>query len=261
MAIVNCTPDSFSDGGRYLDPERAVAHAERQLDDGADIIDVGGESTRPGADPVDAETERDRVVPVISQLRRRRPETLISVDTSKASVAAAAIDAGADIVNDVTAASDPEMLQLAAERGAGIVLMHMRGEPRTMQADTRYEDVVAEVGEFLRARAAAAAAAGLPAERVWLDPGIGFGKGITGNLELLAAVPHLADLGHPIVIGPSRKSFIGRITGAGLEDRLPGTLAALIPTIGLERTVVRVHDAGQVRQFLEIAVRLHQAGS
>jgi len=261
MAIVNCTPDSFSDGGRYLDPREAVGHGERQLDSGADIVDVGGESTRPGAIAVDREIELQRVVPVITDLRRRRPDSLISVDTSKAAVAAAAIEAGADIVNDVTAASDPRMLRLVAEHDAGIVLMHMRGEPRSMQSDTHYDDVVAEVVGFLRKRAAAAVAAGIPMARIWLDPGIGFGKDAAGNLELLAALPRLAELGHPILIGPSRKSFIGRVSGASLDDRLPGTLASLIPAIAVERAVVRVHDPGPVRQFLEIAVRLHEARS
>jgi dihydropteroate synthase len=261
MAIVNCTPDSFSDGGRYLDSRAAVRHGEQHIDCGADIIDVGGESTRPGAMAVDHETEIQRVVPVISGLRRRRPDTLISVDTSKAAVAAAAIEAGADIVNDVTAASDPRMLRLVAEHGACIVLMHKRGDPRTMQSDTRYDDVVSEVVGFLQERAAAAVAADIPAAKIWLDPGIGFGKDAPGNLELLASLPQLADLGHPVLIGPSRKSFIGLVTGAPLEDRLGGTLASLIPSIAIDRVVVRVHDPGPVRQFLEIAVRLHEARS
>jgi dihydropteroate synthase len=261
MAIVNCTPDSFSDGGRYLDRDAAVRHGVSQLDRGADMVDVGGESTRPGADAVDWRTENQRVVPVVSELRRLRPEALISVDTSKAKVAAAAIEAGADIVNDVTAASDPKMLEVVAQAGAGIILMHMRGDPRTMQGDTVYDDVSTEVHEYLRDRAASAIEAGIPAGRIWLDPGIGFGKDANGNLELLAALPSLALEGYPVVVGPSRKSFIGRLTGAGLEERLPGTLASLIPTIGIERVVVRVHDADPVRQFLEIAVRLHKAGS
>jgi dihydropteroate synthase len=259
MAIVNCTPDSFSDGGLFADADTAIEHAERLIDQGADLIDIGGESTRPGASPVSASEERSRVLPIIEGLQRRRPESLISVDTSKTEVAAAALDAGAEIVNDVTAASDPRMLELVADRGAGIVLMHMRGDPRTMQADTRYLDLVAEVHGWLGQRAADASAAGIPAHRVWLDPGIGFGKDAEGNLKLLAAAPRLAELGHPILIGPSRKSFIGRITGAGVEQRLPGTLAALIPALGIERVVVRVHDPEPVHQFLEIATRLHEA--
>ncbi len=261
MAVVNCTPDSFSDGGRFGDPDSALAHAEALLGAGADIIDVGGESTRPGAPPVRAAKELERVIPVISELRRRHPDAAISVDTSKTAVAARALDAGADLVNDVTAASDSGMLEVVAERNAGIALMHMRGTPRTMQADTHYDDVVAEVHAFLRGRGAAAVSAGIPRDRVWLDPGIGFGKDAEGNLELLAALRRLAGLGHPVLVGPSRKSFIGQITGAAADERLPGTLAALIPALSLERVVVRVHDAGPVLQFLEVAHRLREAAS
>ncbi len=259
MGIVNCTPDSFADQGRRLGGDAAVAHADRLVREGASLIDVGGESTRPGAEPVSAADEAARVIPVVREIRRRHPSLAISVDTSKAPVAAAALEAGADAVNDVTAGRDPEMLTAVAAGRAGIVLMHMRGEPRTMQHDTAYTDVVAEVHGELRDRAAAALEAGIPVDLVWLDPGLGFGKDDAGNLALLAALPELATLGHPVVIGPSRKSFIGRLTGAAVEDRLPGSLAALQPAIGVTRAVVRVHDVAAAVQYLEVAARLAEA--
>jgi dihydropteroate synthase len=259
MAVVNCTPDSFSDGGRFLDARDAVRHAERLIEEGADIVDVGGESTRPGAEPVAVIQETERIVPVIYERRSRHPDAVISVDTSKTAVAEAALGAGADLVNDVTAGSGRGMLELVAERDAGIIVMHMRKDPRTMQRDTHYDDVVEEVFCFLAERARAAVAAGIPAERVWVDPGLGFGKDADGNIDLLTAMPRLAELGHPVVIGPSRKSFIGRITGAAVDERLPGTLAALIPAVGLDRAVVRVHDVAPVRQFLAVACRVHGA--
>ncbi len=259
MGVLNCTPDSFSDGGRFLDPEAAVAHGLRLLEEGAAIVDVGGESTRPGAAAVPAEEELERVIPVLAGLRRRRPDAVLSVDTSKPRVAAAALDAGADIVNDVTAGRHPEMLPLVAERGAAVVLMHMRGTPRTMQRDTRYTHVVAEVTAHLAERAAAARSAGIPEDRIWLDPGIGFGKDDPGNLALLAALPDLAALGHPVVVGPSRKSFIGRLTGAPVDERLPGTLAALVPALRAPRAVVRVHEPAPVRQFLTVARAILEA--
>jgi dihydropteroate synthase len=261
MGILNCTPDSFADGGRSFAFDDALRHAEDLLDSGADIIDIGGESTRPGAHPVDVGEELRRVVPVITDVRQRWPETVLSVDTSKTEVAEASLAAGADLVNDVTAPWAQGMLDLVARSGAGIVLMHMRGEPRTMQSDTTYSNVVAEVHEFLRNRAAAAVGAGIPPHRVWLDPGIGFGKDIDGNLALLAALPDLAAVGHPVLVGPSNKSFIGRLTGAEVEDRLPGTLAALSSAVGVERAVVRVHDAFAAVQFLEISTRLHEASA
>ncbi len=261
MGILNCTPDSFADGGRCFELEDAVRHAEELIDGGADIIDVGGESTRPGAQPVGVTEELRRVVPVISELRRRFQELVLSVDTSKVDVAEASIGAGADLVNDVTAAAAPGMLELVSRTGAGIVLMHMRGEPRTMQSDTSYSDVVAEVHEYLRGRAAAAVTAGIPAHRVWLDPGIGFGKDDAGNLALLAALPDLAAVGHPVLVGPSNKSFIGRLTGADVGHRLPGTLAAIQPAVGIERAVVRVHDAVAAAQFLGIAARLREVSA
>ena len=261
MGILNRTPDSFADGGECFRFEDALDHAESLLDGGANIIDVGGESTRPGANPVDAPEELARVIPVISEIRRRWPGVVLSVDTSKVEVASAAMDVGADLVNDVTAASEPGMLELIAERGAGVVLMHMRGEPRTMQRDTTYSNVVAEVHEFLRRRAAAAVAAGIDPHRVWLDPGIGFGKDDSGNMALLASLAELSAIGHPVLVGPSNKSFIGRLTGAPVDARLPGTLGALIPAVGLPQVVVRVHDAAAAVQFFEIAARLDKGSA
>ena len=261
FGILNVTPDSFSDGGQFDDVRRAVKRGKTLAKEGATVLDVGGESTRPGAGPVDATEEIRRVVPVITEIRLRRPHVVVSVDTSKVEVAKQSLNAGADLVNDVTAASADGMLELVAGFNAGIVCMHMRGEPRTMQSDTTYDNVVAEVHELLRNHAKAAVGAGIPAHRVWLDPGIGFGKDDDGNLALLAALPDLAAAGHPVLIGPSNKSFIGRLTGAEVDDRLPGTLAALLPAVGIDRAVVRVHDASAAVQFLAIASRLHEASA
>lgn len=262
MGIVNCTPDSFSDGGRFLDHGAAVAEAERHLGAGARIVDIGGESTRPGATGVSADEERRRVVPVLQELRRRRPSAILSIDTTKVAVARAAISSGADLVNDVSGAAELGMLELVADHQVGIVLMHRRGAPRTMQEDTHYDDVVAEVHGYLLDRARVAIDAGILPHRVWLDPGIGFGKDDAGNLALLAALPELAALGHPVVVGPSRKAFIGRLAGgAPVEDRLGGTLAALVPGIGLERIVARVHDPGPASQFLQLAFHIAESAA
>ncbi len=254
MGIVNCTPDSFSDGGRYSSTAAAVDHACRMLSDGAGIVDIGGESTRPGAAPVSADEEAARVLPVVCDVLAARPDAMISVDTSKAEVAAAALAAGAQIINDVTAGRDPEMLPtVASSPGCAIILMHMRGTPRTMQHDTSYHDVVGEVHDHLRRVAENAFAHGIERDLVWLDPGIGFGKDVTGNLRLLAHLGELEAIGQPVVVGPSRKSFIGALTGAGVDDRLPGTLAALHAGLGLKRCVLRVHDPGAARQYLTVA--------
>ncbi len=259
MGILNVTPDSFSDGGRFASPGEASERAAVLLAQGADILDVGGESTRPGAAPVESGVERDRVVPVIRGVARRFPDALISVDTTKAEVAEEALDAGAAMVNDVSAGRDPRMLPLVAARGAVIVLMHMRGEPRTMQSDTEYAHVVAEVHGFLAERAAAAREAGIAAERTVLDPGIGFGKDVAGNLRLIRALPDLAALGHPVVLGASRKSFIGALTGAAVDDRLPGSLAAASAALGVPRAILRVHDVGATVQFLTVLAALRGA--
>ena len=252
MGVVNVTPDSFSDGGLFLDPEAAVAHGSELAEAGAEILDVGGESTRPGAEPVGEEEELRRVVPVIRGLAGSRAR--ISVDTSKAAVAAAALDAGAEIVNDVTALrGDPSMASLCAERGATVVLMHMLGEPRTMQRDPRYGDVVAEVKAFLSERLQAAVAAGIDEGRVWLDPGIGFGKTGAHNMELLRRLGELRELGRPLVIGTSRKSFLGKIDGSPAGRRLGGTIASSVLAAAEGAEVLRVHDVAEVHQALAVA--------
>jgi dihydropteroate synthase len=249
------TPDSFSDGGLYLDPEAAIAHGRELAAAGAEILDVGGESTRPGAESVGEAEELRRVVPVIRGLSDLDCE--LSVDTSKAPVAAAALDAGAAIVNDVTALrGDLEMAALCAERNATVVLMHMLGEPRTMQDDPRYEDVVAEVKAFLAQRLEAAVAAGIAEERIWLDPGIGFGKTAEHNMELLRRLGELRELGRPLVIGTSRKSFIGRLDGSAAGERLGGTIASSVLAAVEGAAVLRVHDVAEVRQALTVATAI-----
>ena len=251
MGVVNVTPDSFSDGGMYLDPEAAIAHGRELLAEGAHILDVGGESTRPGAEEVPLEEELRRVSPVVEGLAG---EATVSVDTTKAAVAAAALAAGAAIINDVTALrGDPEMSAVCAEAGATVVLMHMVGSPRTMQDDPRYDDVVAEVRDFLAARLEAAVAAGIAEERVWLDPGIGFGKTVEHNLELLRRLGELRELGRPLVVGASRKSFIGRVDGSGARDRVGGTVASSLLAAAEGAEVLRVHDVAPMRQALTLA--------
>jgi dihydropteroate synthase len=255
MGVVNVTPDSFSDGGLYLKPEAAVAHGEQLVEDGAWILDVGGESTRPGAEPVPEEEELARVLPVIEGLADAGAR--ISIDTSKAAVAAASLDAGAEIVNDVTALrGDAEMGALCADRGAGVILMHMLGEPRTMQDDPHYEDVVAEVKAFLAERLEAAVGAGIAEERVWLDPGIGFGKAAAHNMELLRRLGELRELGRPLVVGTSRKSFIGKLDGSPADRRLGGTIASSVLAAAEGADVLRVHDVAEVRQALQVAAAI-----
>jgi dihydropteroate synthase len=251
MGVVNVTPDSFSDGGLYLDPEAAVAHGRELVAQGAEILDVGGESTRPGAEEVSEAEELRRVVPVVEGLAGA---ATVSVDTSKLRVAEAALDAGAEIVNDVTAMRhDPGIGALCAERGAGLVLMHMLGDPRTMQVDPHYEDVVDEVKAFLAERLEAAVAAGVDEERVWLDPGIGFGKTLEHNLELLRRLGELRDLGRPLVIGTSRKSFLGKIDDSPVDERLGGTIASSVLAAAEGADVLRVHDVAEIRQALTVA--------
>jgi dihydropteroate synthase len=252
MGVVNVTPDSFSDGGLYLDPGAAIGHGQELVADGAAILDVGGESTRPGAAEVAVEEELRRVEPVVAGLAGLGVE--ISVDTSKAPVAAAAIEAGATIVNDVTALrGDPEMAGLVADRGVEVVLMHMAGDPRTMQVNPEYDDVVTEVHDFLAERLAAAIAAGIEESRIWLDPGIGFGKTDQHNFELLRGLGRLADLGRPILVGTSRKSFIGRADGSATDDRLGGTIATSILAAAAGASVLRVHDVRELAEALTVA--------
>jgi dihydropteroate synthase len=254
MGVVNVTPDSFSDGGLYLDVSAAVAHGLDLESEGAAILDVGGESTRPGAEPVSEEEELRRVVPVIEGLRAAGAQARISVDTSKAAVAAAALDAGATIVNDVTALrGDDAMVGVVAERGAECCLMHMLGEPRTMQRDPHYDEVVSDVKGFLEARMAFAVAHGVAEERILLDPGIGFGKTDVHNLELLARLPELVALGRPVVIGTSRKSFLGRLTGRPVQDRVAATIATNVIAYERGARIFRVHDVAPVHDALLIA--------
>jgi dihydropteroate synthase len=252
MGIVNVTPDSFSDGGLFLDPERAIAHGQQVAAEGADILDVGGESTRPGAEAVSAEEELARVTPVIEGLAAS--EVPVSIDTSKRAVAEAALDAGAAIVNDVTALrAEPELAGLCAERGCEVVLMHMLGDPRTMQEDPTYDDVVDDVRAFLAERIGFATAEGIEEERIWVDPGIGFGKTVEHNLVLLRRLGELAELGRPIVVGTSRKSFIGKLTGAPVDRRLGGTIASSVLAYASGAEILRVHDVGPVREALAVA--------
>ena len=254
MGIVNVTPDSFSDGGLFLDADAAVEHGLRLAREGAAILDVGGESTRPGAEPVPEEEELRRVVPVVERLAADG-DARLSVDTTKTAVARAALAAGATIVNDVSAFRfEPELAALVAESGAGCCLMHMLGEPGTMQADPRYEDVVADVKAFLEERLAFAVAEGVPEERVWLDPGIGFGKTVEHNLELLRRLDELVTIGRPVVIGTSRKSFLGKLAGGRDEgERLPGTIATNVLALERGASVFRVHDVAQNADALAVA--------
>jgi dihydropteroate synthase len=258
MGIVNVTPDSFSDGGRFLDRESAVEHARRLIGEGADILDIGGESTRPGAEPVTEADEIARVVPVIEAVRRESAVP-ISIDTMKPAVARAAVEAGATMWNDVTALTwSPDSLATAAELGCEVVLMHMQGEPRTMQAAPRYDDVVAEVSAFLAGRAAAAIAAGAARDNIWLDPGVGFGKRAEHSLALLQNLGRIVALGLPVLVGASRKSSLARIAGdASREDqRLGGSIAAALAAARAGASAVRVHDVAETVQALAVAAAI-----
>jgi dihydropteroate synthase len=253
MGIVNVTPDSFSDGGEFLDPERAIAHGRKLAEEGADVLDVGGESTRPGAEAVPAEEELRRVRPVVEALAADGGP-VVSIDTSKSAVAAVAIDAGATIVNDVTAfRADPDLAALCAERDSELILMHMLGDPRTMQENPTYDDVVEEVKAFLADRIEFAVSAGVDEGRIWVDPGIGFGKTVEHNLELHRRLRELAELGRPIAFGSSRKSFIGKLTGAPVDERVGGTIASCVIAYANGADILRVHDVRPVREALTVA--------
>lgn len=255
MGILNVTPDSFSDGGRYLDPGAAEARAWELVREGADLIDVGGESTRPQAVPVDEPEEQQRVLPVIKRLAGALPVPL-SIDTRKAGVARAALASGASVVNDIGAArAEAGMWRAVAEAGAGYVCMHMQGTPQTMQAHPQYNEVVREVGDFFAERLARLAEAGVAREQVALDPGIGFGKALAHNLQLLAHLDSLTKLGRPLVLGVSRKSFIGRLLGAEVGERLPASLACAVWAVLHGAEVIRAHDVAATRQ----AVRMVEA--
>ena len=254
MGIVNVTPDSFSDGGLFLDEQAAIEHGRALAAEGAEILDVGGESTRPGAEPVSAEEELVRVLGVVERLAADGVAR-ISIDTTKSVVAHGALNAGATIVNDVSAFSfDPDMASLVAQRGADCCLMHMLGEPRTMQKDPRYGDVVSDVKAFLEERLAFAVSEGIAEERVWLDPGIGFGKTVEHNLELLRRLDEIVAIGRPVVVGTSRKSFLGKLSGGRDEGhRLPGTIATNVLAFERGATVFRVHDVAQNADALAVA--------
>ena len=252
MGVVNVTPDSFSDGGRYLDADAAVTHALGLVEDGADIVDIGGESTRPHADPVTSEEERERVLPVIEHLAAAHPGLAISIDTRKPEVAAAALAAGACIVNDVSGGRSEGMFDVVREADAGMVLMHMLGEPKTMQEAPHYDDVVAEVKEYLRGRIEAAEWAGIRPQALAIDPGIGFGKNLDHNLALIRHLDALADLGRPILVGPSRKRFIGAILDLPEGERVEGTAGAVAWLVGRGAHIVRVHDVLQIVRVVRV---------
>jgi dihydropteroate synthase len=253
MGIVNVTPDSFSDGGNFFDPDAATRHALKLLDDGADILDIGGESTRPYATPVAADEELARVMPVISEVVKQRPAALISIDTSKAAVAEAALGAGAEIINDVTALTGgATMLDLAKASGAGVCVMHMQGTPQTMQQDPTYHNVVAEIHDYLEQRRNAILAAGIDKDRLCLDPGIGFGKTHEHNITLMANCWRFHDLGCPLLVGHSRKAFIGKLIGDKTADRTAGTLGAALALARQGVQIIRVHDVAPVRQALTL---------
>jgi len=261
MGVVNATPDSFSDGGLFLAADAAVAHAERLVAEGADLLDIGGESTRPGAADVPAEVEAGRVVPVIERLRAGGCAVPISVDTRKAEVARAALRAGADLVNDVSGLADPALRDVVAEAGVPAVIMHMRGTPSDMASRAVYADVVGEVERELAEALARAVAAGVREELILLDPGLGFAKTAAHSLALLAALPRLARLGRPLVVGPSRKSFIGAVSGAPVGERLPGTLAAVAACVLSGVEVIRVHDVAPARQAALVASAIRAASA
>lgn len=257
MGIVNVTPDSFSDGGRHDSVQAGLAHGLKLIADGADILDVGGESTRPGAAPVTPEQEQARVVPVIRALRAQGVKVPVSIDTRNASTARAALDAGADIVNDVSAAThDPRMLSLCAERHCVLILMHMKGDPTNMQQEPRYDDVVREVRDYLLGRVEAAVAAGCAREALWLDPGFCFGKLPEHNFALVRSLGELCATGHPVLLGVSRKSSLGGLTGRPVEDREPESLAAGLIGALKGASVLRVHEAGWMKRALRVAQAL-----
>ena len=263
MGVLNVTPDSFSDGGKFLDVDRAVAHAREMAVAGADIIDVGGESTRPGAAPVNAEEELRRVVPVIERLTDGAPggrALPISVDTTKAVVAERALAAGARIVNDISALRfDPRMVQVVRDAGAGVVLMHMQGTPQTMQQNPRYDDMVAEVRAFLAERIEFAEAHGLKKLQIAVDPGIGFGKTVEHNLQLLARLEEFGSLGCPVLVGPSRKSFVGKVLTREADARLWGTAATVAWAVAHGARIVRVHDVAEMVDVVRIVEALQRS--
>jgi len=260
VGVVNVTPDSFFDGGLYFEPARAIERALALAAEGADIIDIGGESSRPGSSPISAKEEKRRILPVVEVLKQKNG-ILVSVDTTKAEVAEAALAAGADIINDISAGRfDPRMLPLAAESGAALILMHMKGTPRTMQVAPHYDDLLGEVKAFLRERLEAAESCGVPRENLLLDPGIGFGKKLEHNLALLNNLGALADLERPLVVGISRKSFIGKILKLEAPERLEGTIAAAVVSLLRGASLLRVHDLQAVKRAIAVAEAILSQG-
>jgi dihydropteroate synthase len=254
MGILNCTPDSFFDGGRHASPESAVLRLDRMMEEGADLCDIGGESTRPGAEPVSVEEEWTRIQAPLREASRRAPDLIVSIDTTKAEVARRALEEGASVINDVSGLRfDPELAAVAARHGAAVVLMHMKGEPRTMQEDPVYQDVASEVREFLGRACRVAEEHGVARSRILVDPGIGFGKTVAHNLELIRRIPDLAGLGYPILIGASRKSFIGRVLDLPAEERLEGSLAVHAAAVLAGAHVVRVHDVAATVRVVRMA--------
>jgi dihydropteroate synthase len=259
MGIVNVTPDSFSDGGAYGSVDDAVKHAIQMVSDGADLLDVGGESTRPGSDEVPAAEEIARVVPVIQRIAHELPDTPASIDTRKADVARAGLEAGATIVNDISAGADPDMFELIRETGAGLVLMHMKGEPKTMQDEPTYHDVVAEVRGFLGDRLEAAMGAGIDRNNLCVDPGIGFGKTLEHNLAILREIAGFHQLGTALMVGPSRKRFIGTLTETEVDDRIEGTAGAVAWCAGHGVDIVRVHDVKEMTRVIRVVDAIARA--
>jgi dihydropteroate synthase len=259
MGIVNVTPDSFSDGGSYSSVDDAVKHATQMVADGADLLDVGGESTRPGSEVVPADEEAHRVVPVIRRIVDEHPDVPVSVDTRKSDVARAALEAGATIVNDVSAGRDPAMFGVVAETGAGMILMHMKGDPKTMQDDPTYYDVVAEVRGFLGDRIEAALAAGIGLRQLCVDPGIGFGKSVEHNLVILRDIRAFHHLRVPVLVGPSRKRFIGTLTGTEVDERVGGTAGVVAWCVAEEVDVVRVHDVKEMTRVVRVVDAIARA--
>lgn len=251
MGILNLTPDSFSDGGRFIAPQAALKHAKQMLTDGATLIDIGGESTRPGADAVTQQEELDRVIPVI-ELLRQELDCWLSIDTSKALVMAEAVSAGADLINDIRALREPNALQVAADSGAAICLMHMQGLPRTMQQAPDYADVTAEVMSFLQDRVQACLAAGISVERLCLDPGYGFGKGLAHNYELLGKLGQLQQLNLPLLVGMSRKSMLGQLLNREVDQRLAGGIAAHLFAVNKGARILRVHDVKEMADAIKV---------
>lgn len=258
MGIINCTPDSFYDGGRHFDKEAAVARGRKLIEDGADILDIGGESTRPGSEPVSVEEESTRVIPVIRELVGSG--AVISIDTQKAEVARKAVEAGAAMINDVSALSDPGMAGVAADTGAALVLMHMLGTPRTMQQDPRYDNLFGEIIAFLRERMERAVEAGVSEEAIIVDPGIGFGKTFSHNLELIRDLWRLRSLGRPVLLGPSNKSFIGKVLDVGIDERAQGTGASLVAGVLSGAHILRVHDVAGMKDYVDMAWAIAGAG-